>query len=576
MKNKVPLLRLLKDCKKQWGWMMLFILFYLLAGLFRSLLALLFGKMTDITLTQGVESTLQYIVPLSLILGLDWMRGSLAYIVSAQTTERMFLHMKVKMFDKLAHLKVSVLENKLRSGDVVTRMNNDLNTLCEDIAGRYTWFLRVIFTALIAFIACVYLSWQLSLVYFILMPPVFFIIKEISKPIKDKQKAISQNMGKSMNITNELLSGLVVSKSYGLEDEMSQRFDSFSDEAARTEIENEKLNVKMIAVKYIGMIFPMVMMLFAGILLVSRGIITPGAVIAFAGLCGQVQGLLDLSDTMLRTYRSSTATCERIYEVLDMEEESFGEATNAEIEKMIYMDNISFAYEGKEKVFENFSIKIKTGQKIAFVGSSGCGKSTLLKLICKFYEIEKGEYKIFGTSIADWSNVALRSHIALVSQDAFLFQDSIYENVKIGRPQATEQEIVEALKKAHIWNFVESLEEKMHTKVGEGGMSLSGGQGQRIAIARTILKDADLVLLDEPTSALDMQSEQEVQKALDALLEEKTAIVVAHRLYTLKNMDCIYFLDKGTIIEHGNWNDLCEKRGKFYQLLEIQKKGDAK
>ena len=577
-RSKNYLVRLLADCKEQWGWLSLFILLYFLAGLFKSQIALCFGQMTDLVLANGITVALQYVWELVALLALEWLRGTVTYIVSAQTTERMFFNMKMKMFKKLSLLQAGELKSKLSSGDIVTRVNSDLNSLCEDFAGKYTWYLRVFFSAVIAFVSCVYISWQLSIVYFLLMPATFWLINNISRPIREKQKTIMQGIGKGMNIANEALGAIVTVKSYGLESKMDCKFGAHVDYVSEVEIENEKYNIKMIAVRYIGDILPMVMMLSVGTVLVSYRIISPGSVIAFSTLCGSVRSLLEISNNIVRTYRSSMATCERVYEILDLPEETSGKVMCENCESpVVCVQGLSFAYDAGVPVLNDISFTVQRGQRVALVGKSGSGKSTLLSLICKFFSplsSNGGQLKLWGVPVQEWDNEALRLRLALVSQDTIIFQDTIRNNVSCGDKNAVDDDIIQALKRANLWEFVDSLSEKINTRIGEGGLQLSGGQRQRIAIARAFFKDAALLLMDEPTSALDTNAEREVQTALNALAEGRTSIVVAHRLHTLRDMDCIYVFDKGYIVESGTWDELYQKKGEFYQLLVTRSKGN--
>ena len=286
LKIRNPFLRLLADCRRQWGWLSMFILIYFLAGLFKSRIALQFGNMTDAALTEGPEAAFAYVRPLLVLLILELIRGVLTYIVVAQTTERMFFDMKMRIFGKLNRLGTETIEKRLRSGDVVTRVNSDLNSLCEDLAGQYTWFARVFFTAVIAFVSCVMLSWELSLVYFILMPPTLWMINRISRPMKEKQKKALQGISTGMNLAGEALGAAVTVKAYGLEQEMDRRFSECMDLASEQETANERLSAQMLSVRYVGVVLPMALMLFAGVLLVQEGRVTPGTVIAFSSLCG--------------------------------------------------------------------------------------------------------------------------------------------------------------------------------------------------------------------------------------------------------------------------------------------------
>lgn len=579
--KKNAFFRIMFECKKQWGWLLSFVFIYFLAGVFKSWIALMFGNMTDAALTRGADAALGYVMPLVVLLGAEWLRGALTYIVTAQTTERIFFDMKRRIFEKLNRVPINIIEERLRLGDIVSRVNNDLNSLCEDLAGQYTWFMRVFFTAVIAFIACVRLSWQLSLVYFLLIPPAFWLVNRISKPMKEKQKAALTGIGSGMNLVGEALDAAVMVKSYNLEGELDSRFGETMDRVSLAEIENEKKSAQMLAVRYIGVVLPMALMLFFGIFLVRKGIVSPGTVIAFASLCGSVRGLLEISHTILKTWRRSLATSERIYEILDLPAESSGEITASDGKKdspAVSFGDFSFSYNENIPVLKGITIKVQKGQRVALVGRSGCGKSTLVKLICKFYEPDSrmaGRVKLWGIPLEKWDNEALRAGMALVCQDSFIFQDTIRCNVSCRADGADDEKIIQALRAANIWEFVERLPERLDTRIGDGGLQLSGGQKQRIAIARAFYKDAPLLLLDEPTAALDVQAEKEVWSSLDRLSEGRTTIIITHRLYTLENVDNICVLENGRLAEEGKWDELLNRKGLFYHFVQTQTKEGA-
>ncbi len=579
LRIKNPLFRLLVDCRKQWGWLAMLVFSYFFAGLFKSRIALQFGNMTDAALTKRPEAAIIYVQPLVFLLILDLIRGVITYIVTAQTTERMFFDMKMKIFGKMNHLGTETIEKQLRSGDVVTRVNSDLNSLCEDLAGKYTWFARVFFTAVIAFVSCAMLSWELSLVYFILMPPTLWLINRISRPMKEKQKKALQGISTGMNLAGEALGAAVTVKAYGLEAEMGRRFSECMDLASEQETANERLSAQMLSVRYVGVVLPMALMLFAGVLLVQEGRVTPGTVIAFSSLCGSVRGLLEITNSILKIWRRSLAASERIYEILDLEEERSGDVSQAHEEPVIPVicaQGLQFSYREDTPVLRGLSIEAAQGECVALVGESGCGKSTVLKLLCGFYGLPsqtEGELRLWDVPVQEWELGALRDRIALVGQDSFLFQDSIRNNVSCGSTDVSGESVIQALKDADIWPFVEALPDGLDTRIGDGGLQLSGGQRQRIAIARAFLKDAPLLILDEPTSALDEEAEQEIQKSLDRLSKGRTSIIVTHRLYTLKNVDKIYVLEQGRVAEQGSWEALLQKKGAFYRLLMLQQKG---
>jgi ABC-type multidrug transport system fused ATPase/permease subunit len=239
-------------------------------------------------------------------------------------------------------------------------------------------------------------------------------------------------------------------------------------------------------------------------------------------------------------------------------------------EVLLKLEQVGFSYKNGYEVLKGLSLEIKKGQIHALVGSSGSGKSTVLKLLCGFYDIDKGDIKLYGECYSKWNLEQLRKNFAVVSQEVYLFPGSIRDNIAYGKPDATEAEIIEASKTAYAHDFIMNFEEGYETMVGERGVRLSGGQKQRISIARAILKNAPVLLLDEPTSALDTNSEKLVQKALDEFMKDRTVIIVAHRMSTIVKADEIFVLESGALKERGTHQELIDKKGAYFSLYERQ------
>jgi len=243
----------------------------------------------------------------------------------------------------------------------------------------------------------------------------------------------------------------------------------------------------------------------------------------------------------------------------------------------ITMEQITFSYNEEErKIFEDLNLKIEKGKTIAIIGESGEGKSTMFKIIAGFYKQQSGKYQLFGKDFSEWNLEAARNQLAIVSQNVFLFEGTIAENVACGKRDTTMSEIIEACRKANIHDFIMSMQQGYDTNVGERGVKLSGGECQRISIARAILKDASILLMDEPTSSVDVNTEQLIQKAIDNLSKEKTVIIIAHRLSTIKNADKIMVLNNGKLVEEGTHDELIDINGKYSELYSRENNGGNK
>lgn len=566
-KTRSPLVRLLLDSRKQWGWIALTVASALLSGVLQTAIARILGKMVDLGISGLTQAMLSQTYIMLILLIADCLRTSIHYTINALTTEKMFISLRMRAFSIITDGKVPVLEQRMRSGDVVTRLNSDMESLCELFAGRFSWLLRITLQGIVALVSCIFLSWQLSLTYFVLLPVSIWLIKTISVPIQRRQKEASDSTGKAMSMATDILSGLMVVKSFNLENEMNRRFNIVVDGAVEAAVKSELVGVRMTMIKYLVSIIQLMVLFMVGTLLVTSGQVTVGQVLAFVALSSSVKVMLDLSDNMIRSIRQGSALGQRLYEVLDLPvEEECEELIASSKNDYIELENLVFQYTDKSFLFKDLSLKLKQGQKIGLVGPSGCGKSSIIKLICKFYAHQGGQFSLFGQLAERWSPTALRKEIAIVTQDPYLFDVSIYENVLYGRLDATEDEVTQALKDAQLWDFIQTLDKGMYTRIGENGSRLSGGQKQRLSIARAILKDAPLVLLDEATSALDTQSEAVVQAALDRLLVGKAAVIVAHRLTTLKNVDYIYCIENGRVSEQGTHDELMEIKGYFFRM----------
>ena len=298
----------------------------------------------------------------------------------------------------------------------------------------------------------------------------------------------------------------------------------------------------------------------------------PAAFIAYMGLAYQILTPAKAISKASYGVKKGNAAAERVLEILETPS-SIVDAPNAKekvgFQNELSIENMSFKYED-EYVLKNFTLHVKKGETVALVGQSGSGKSTIANLVTRFYDVNKGSISIDGDNIKDITQASLRSLMGLVTQDSILFNDSIKENMLVGNPTATDEEILEALKIANAWEFVKDLPETIHSNIGDSGNKLSGGQKQRLSIARAVLKNPPIMILDEATSALDTESERLVQEALENMMKNRTSIVIAHRLSTIQKADNIVVLSKGEIVEQGRHDELLAKNGVYQNLVEMQ------
>jgi len=527
------------------------VLLALLAGVFKTRAATLWGEAVDFGVSELISPMMFAAVGMLIFIALDGARTALHYTVIGQVTERMFRDIRMSIFRALSLADSAVVEKHMRSGDIALRACEDTEQLCETLAGRFGHYIRLVFQAIFAIVACVMLSWRLSIAYFLLLPISLWLLAVVSKPLQRLQKEARGGSGRSADIASSALSGVSAVKIFGLEKEMDRRFAIHVDETYDRAAKAGRIGMGMTTIKYVVSVLQTLVLFIVGAWLVSMELISIGAVMAFVALAVYVTEAFGLVDAMIFQVKSAFALSSRIYEVLDLPQQL--ETTLLPEVDYVNFEKLNFAYDDGENVLNDLTMRVQKGQKVALVGASGSGKSTVIKIICNMYG----------------------SELALVSQEAHLFEGSILDNVRYGRMSATDDEVISALKAADLWDYVSSLPDGMNTRLGEFGSKLSGGQRQRLSIARALIKDAKLVLLDEPTSALDSESEREIQTALNVLLEGRSALIVAHRLSTVQQADYIYCLENGTVVEEGTPADLyakgeAGKGGYYYEMCKMQ------
>lgn len=567
---KQPLFRFYADNRKYFPGLIVVIGISLLSGALKLLVSTLWGKAVDFGVA-GEISKMTFSVALMFgVILLDCCRTACQYHIIGNVTERMFVKVRTRAFSKIAAGDVAVLEMKFRSGDTATRINNDIEQISTFVAGHVSNFSRLIFQALFALCGCLFLSWQLTVVTCLVIPLSVWLVKRISIPIQKQSKRSLDCVGSAMSVVADTVSGIFTVKAFEMEPVMAERFDKDVDAAYEQIVKTEQVGMKMTGVKYLTNVIQIMLLFLFGAWLVQNGILSVGTLITFIALSNYITETVGQGDYMISQFRYATACAQRLYEVLDIPDEQLGIRNGDVSEKPCQMEDVGFAYADRTTVLHDVNIQVEKGKKIAVVGASGSGKSTLIKLICRFYLPQKGKLSLFGIRTEDWQPEALRKHMAIVTQVPVLFDGSVYENIAYGRPGTSREECMVALEQANLLEFIKQHPDGIDHPIGEYGKKLSGGQKQRLCIARAMVKQAPLVLLDEATSALDTQTEREVQKALDKLLEGRSAVIVTHRLISAQNADYVYYLDGGKVVEEGSPKELLALKGKYFDMCRRQ------
>lgn len=521
-----------------------------------------------------------YVIPLFIVIFTiiqSLLEYSAAYL-NTWTGGKITMELQKKLYRKLLSIDQSYLDST-SSGTVLMRFNGDAGTACAGLLNNLKVFTTRVFSSITLIGVLFYTSWQLALIAILALGSSLYPLTQIRKKIKDivaKSIVVGSN---AMTSYTETYAGSKTIASYNLQNYQHKRFFDIVTMGFKLGIKNVQRTAWLSPMMHFIISLGIAGTIWFGTYLITHKIITTGDFVAFMVAMLMLYTPVKNISKNFQQVQLSFMAIERVFEILDMPIKIKDKKDAIElppIEKEIVYENVSFAYNPEIPVLKDINLKIKKGQKIAFVGNSGGGKTTIVNLLPRFYEVTNGSIKIDGHDIRDVTLESLRQNIGVVFQDNFLFTGTIRDNLILGKFDATDEQIHAAIKNACLEEFVSDLEMGLDTPIGERGSLLSGGQKQRIAIARAFLKDAPIIILDEATSALDNKSEAIVQQAIDNLMQSRTVFVIAHRLSTIQNADKIVVLNEGQIVEIGTHEELLEKGGAYKALYMAQFKDKRK
>ena len=477
-----------------------------------------------------------------------------------------------ELYDKITELSVSYYSEK-KKGDVLSRISSDVIELQTSFLGILELIVKEPLMIIFTLASMILINSKLALFVFIFIPISGLIISFIGKSLKRKSNRVQKEQGLFLSLVDETLNGLKIIKSFTSESIFKQKFNDSTKKYY--DFSNSLLNRTNLAgpiSEFLGICSITILLWYGGQMVLVDNSLDPSSFMVFLGLAYNILTPFKAISKASYKVKKGNAAAERVLQVLDNKSLIEDPKDNKQIlnfQKSIEFKNVNFSY-NNENAIKEFSFNLKKGETLALVGQSGSGKSTLANLVNRFYDIKNGEILIDGLNIKTITKNSLRKLIGLVTQDSILFNDTIKNNLLVAQNNATDDEIIEALKIANAWEFVKELTDGIYHNVGDSGNKLSGGQKQRLSIARAVLKNPPIMVLDEATSALDPESEKLVQNALEKMTMNRTSIVIAHRLSTIKNAKHIAVLDRGCIVEKGNHEELMKLKGVYYKYVNMQ------
>lgn len=493
-------------------------------------------------------------------------------IASAKISQDTVYNMRKDLFRKISYLPISYVDTHAH-GDIMSRMTNDVDNISQTLSSSITSLISAVLTLIGAFAMLVKYDWRMALVSLITIPLTVVVSMVLSKLMRKYFIARQVLLGQLNTQVEEMVTGYKTVMAYGKEADACRDFAEISEEFRKCSIKaNVWGGIMGPAMNIINNLNYLIVAAF-GAYFTVKGAISVGDVQAILQYSRQLSQPINQISNQYANILTAIAGAERVFNILDTPDEVDEGKTELDIPNMsgnVDFSHINFSYVKGKQVIKDFNLEVKQGQKIALVGATGSGKTTIVNLLTRFYDIDSGKITIDGVDINDIPKKELRSAIAIVLQDTVLFHDTIGNNIKYGRLDATDDEVKAAAETAEAREFIERLPEGYNTVLSEGGSNLSQGQRQLLSIARAVLADPKILILDEATSSVDTRTEMHIQQAMVALMKNRTSLIIAHRLSTIRDADMIIVMKDGQVMESGNHDQLLEKKGVYYGLYQNQ------
>lgn len=514
-----------------------------------------------------------------LLIGLLFLQSIFSYFrvqVFAIISEKSIASLRKDLFSKLITLPIPYLEER-RVGELTSRITNDVAKIQQVVSVTFAEFLRQIILLVGGVAIILFTMTKLALVMLATFPLAVLVAVYMGRKLRKLMKSRQDQLAQTNVVVEETMQTIQTVKAYTNEGFELRRYVKYLDEVVRVSLRAANIRGLFASFIILVMLGTLFLIMWRAAVLVQQGDMVEGNLIDFIAYAGIIGGAIASIGSFYTEIVAAIGSTERVFDIMQEQSEIELEASDVQMEDKarghIQYSDVHFSYPTRADVpvLQGIDLEVRPGQKVALVGASGAGKSTIIQLLLRYYQPQQGQILLDGDSIDGYELSEYRKNLAIVPQEVILFGGTIRENILYGKPEATEEEVRHAARQANALNFIEAFPEGLETKVGERGVKLSGGQRQRIAIARAILKDPAVLLLDEATSSLDAESEKAVQDALNTLMMGRTSIIIAHRLATIRDVDRIYVIEKGQIVESGTHLELSEKEdGAYSNLAKLQ------
>ena len=518
------------------------------------------------------EAIAQILITLLVLYIISCMFSIMQGFIMTNIAQKVSYRMRNDLAGKINKLPMKYFDKKTK-GEVLSIVTNDIDTLSQNLNQSITQIITSICTIIGVIIMMFSISWQLTLVSLIILPVSGFIVKKIVGKSQKYFKRQQEYLGHVNGQVEEIYAGHTIVKAFNGEEKAIKEFEKANETLYHSAWRSQFLSALMFPIMdFIGRIGYVIVAIYGGYLAI-QGVITVGNIQSFIQYNRQFTQPINQIAQVSGMLQAMLAAAERVFEFLD-EKEEIEETLKPQLtdglKGNVTFDHVKFGYNEDKIIINDFSSQVKDGQKIAIVGPTGAGKTTMVKLLMRFYDVNDGAILVDGINIKDFKREDLRSMFGMVLQDTWLFSGSIKDNIKYGNPNATDTEVIEAAKAAHIHHFIKTLPNSYDMVLDEETTNISAGQKQLLTIARVILSDPKILILDEATSSIDTRTEIQIQSAMDNLMKGRTSFIIAHRLSTIKNADLILVMDHGDIVEQGTHEGLLAKKGFYANLYNSQ------